>query len=567
MKNKVDSKIETSIKINIFSLINFLMMGLIFIRKPSFFGGLTMIVLVALLWVLIRKRILKPEVPRRTYIAVASQLPIVFCVDVLIIVAIYYQKLINSFEAAPFFYLFEDMPVACWAMIFISLLFFYIALQIKWKSHVFLWLGFELLGFAVVFLYFRNITDIQFGLDRSGSMLLITYITLSVIWFAFSQIGYILNGCTTYTILGLSSYLIAVFWATIHFKKPEVALFMNDLPDKLREFSQEQLSWYWMIVIFIIFFSGIIALIDLDDQNSTNFIDVLSLQGILGFVLISKAVTYFYFPYSWITLILYLTVFLNCLKKAYSEGSDNDLLAFITRFVFICVFSLILLSKGLILSLILILLCVYLFAFKKVFYDRTNMIFWLASVLGIVSLVISLIIQYRFSMENIVIVLMVGMLGLLAVLFVCYSQSKKPKTYDERIRFFILITVSGLLLIPLWRAGGDITIRSSQENNTVDIKIKARGKENKLVNSYYYWTDIKMDKVNPNLEESVEQSELDEPVSAEEIENSKVPIEDDGSSIPIISECLTIVTIDKYGLKTIKKHWFPYAFNDLEGFM
>ena len=151
------------------------------------------------------------------------------------------------------------------------------------------------------------------------------------------------------------------------------------------------------------------------------------------------------------------------------------------------------------------------------------------------------VLTLRKCADNLLAVLVIVLCGIICSVALNWPHPAGIKTRKRMKMIGVNVAVVLLLLIPCFRQGVSIKVENTAELGKVNITVEARGKDNEIQQAYYYWRDGKGQKVSENQSLTAGQQNLS-------MEN----------------ECLTIVTVDKNGIETQRKVWFPYAFYNLQ---
>ena len=157
---------------------------------------------------------------------------------------------------------------------------------------------------------------------------------------------------------------------------------------------------------------------------------------------------------------------------------------------------------------------------------------------------LAFIIHLRGSVENLKAVAVITIYGVISLILMTWPHPAGIDLDSKKKRLFVYISSVVLLVLLFTRSGSTIKVEQKQGENTITVSVEAYGKKNEIQETYYYWRNGKGKKISENISFNGSVKNL-------EMEN----------------ECLTIVAVDKNGVMTSRKVWFPYGFYNITEFV
>lgn len=316
----------------------------------------------------------------------------------------------------------------------------------------------------------------------------------------------------------------------------------------------QALKWYVVLVIAVIAWMYAGYIFSNAKLKNKLELDAYIFTGVIGFFILLKSVVYFSYPFAWIFMIIYVVLTfliywnrINTDKKTHKDlvfealsvaiiGVSLAAANVMTYFGYLAVVMIITIGGG------------------AVHFISQNFKGWMKPLVGdLICITSCALIAIALSKHNLVssdftyfviIVSIVSGLFLAAINF----KSDRHRNPEDRVYATTLVCiVSMLLAFSAFRGGTDIDIFFDQSgSNLVDgtiitVEAEAQGKENKIVDLKYYWTD-------------------DFWFDSSDFKNNNVTMKNDGDKqvlqIKAQEGKLIVVATDVNGVITQKSAWF-----------
>lgn len=411
----------------------------------------------------------------------------------------------------------------------------------KTISCLFFWLGNGALAVSAILLYFGSGSLVSLAFVQPGIMLLEFFGMMSLLWIAACQIaavGTAAGSDIKVKLNFMSLLLIVLLWAFCVLEYDLVWAYMSELPRHLSEFGHTYLSWPYLLGVALVTAAGFYICRDEKSTDSTD--DSLLVLTLGGLMFVFCGALRWYFTYNWAMVLLYLAGSIFILQNKLKMVRD---------FRFQRAYLQLSLTAGILLSMLcisvglwmlVVFLCLALFLLNRFKEERGSYRYWCMMLLtaGVVSF--AWIWQFRQAGDNVQALLVILLFSILAMYLICgkHPAGIKPLL---RVRAAVAAAAVILMLIPMTRMGTKISVKEPEypEKGYVRVELQANGKANELSQASYYWSDGRFQKASEEIALSAGETEIS-------IEN----------------ECLTITAVDTNGVKTVRKYWYPYVFEN-----
>ena len=411
-------------------------------------------------------------------------------------------------------------------MVLAGLILRFLGNKFKATADVIIWIGMEITMFLLI------ASKGSWGAEKV--YVLIFYTAVSFFWFFSARVSKICAEGNAVKTLLKSWVLFVLFFVFSRLGYIPFSTYMAALPQNYLSFYEKYMSWLGLALTVIICLSiGFFLKPKSEKDNRTT---ALIFWGFAGILLMLKALQIFYFTYNWVLAVFYMILVAIYIGKEERSKSINK---YFGMYIWILTAGMLVLFYAVNRGLWMICIAaVILWGLSKVLNIKEREVeknLWI--VLGIFVFVAAFFFHYRFSMINMIAFAAIMLFGILTILLIAWPHPAGIDLLGKYSRIAVTAAVL-LLLFLLWgHSGAKIRVKQDFNARTASVTVKAVGKENEIKKSYYYWTDSKAKKV------SEETSFLNQI-----------------NSIGGQNECLTIVTIDKNNVKTMRKVWFPYDF-------
>lgn len=418
-----------------------------------------------------------------------------------------------------------------------AVIYWFLAKRIRQKT-LLRWITMEVVVFFIVIVDFGSGIIKRMIISRTGLMILIFYTAVSVMWFAAADISRKCAGLTEIRTGWMSIALFVMFFGYLY--TPPFIQYMMQLPERYRLFTETYMSWTWIVIMVTLSLAAGMILKPKDKQESGT--SMLVLWGFAGFCLIMKLAQVWYFTYVWAVLLLYLLLLVVCFDIERKKDAAEDefygmsMLFLSAGFAFLIFAA----NRGfwaLFLSAALIFLVGCIPSEKNSF--KESLIF----LLMMVFLALGFMFHLRGCKENYIAAAVITVFGIITCMLMTWEHPAGIMIVKMSRRVSLCALMALLLLIVCMRGGSKIKVGQKQGENTVAVSVEAKGKENEVAESYYYWTDAKGKKVSEDIQ-----------------------LRSSGQELEMQTECLTIVAVDKNGIKTTRKVWYPHGFWNMEDY-
>lgn len=382
----------------------------------------------------------------------------------------------------------------------------------------------------------------KLSMSHLGIMLAIFYTAVSGMWFFAARLSKRCSGGEkTHTEI-LSIILFALYFLILHIYPEPFMYYIVDLPNYYQIFAERYMTWLWIGIIFFACLVFGIALRPKKDGDSR--VSTLIFWGFGSFCVIMKVAQVCYFTYDWFMIILYLAVFYVFLCKEQNSKSPDykyyGIGVYMVTAFFIVQFYAI--NRGLwLVAAALAAVCILAMNLKGAKDSLLNRFCILAAC---ILTALAFIIHLRGSVENLKAVAVITIYGVISLILMTWPHPAGIDLDSKKKRIFVYISSVVLLLLLFTRSGSTIKVEQKQGENTITVSVEAYGKKNEIQETYYYWRNGKGKKISEN-------TSFNGSVKNLEMEN----------------ECLTIVAVDKNGVMTSRKVWFPYGFYNITEFV
>lgn len=517
----------------VFFAVNFCVMLPVFIKNATPVGAAVFLLFNGLLWNTLAKKKTGEK-------GMCARLPFFILLDIAMSIGIRWDLLYGSYH----------ISLIGITRLSVSALFLFIAglvlIVFGWKRNkalgrIFFWLGNGALAVCAILLYFGSGSLYSLAFVQPGIMFLAFFGVMAVLWIAacqVSELGTPAGSGSKAKHNLMSILLIGLLWAFCILEYDLVWAYMSDLPRHLDEFAHAYLSWPYLLGVVLVTAAGFYACRDKKSTDTSN--DSLLVLALGGLIFVFYGALAWYFTYNWALVLLYLagSVFIlqNKLKIVQEFRFER---AFLQLLLTACVLlSMACISVGLGMLVVFLLPACYLLACFK--GERGSFRYWCMVLLAAGAAAFGWIWQFRQSKDNVQALLVILFFAILAMYLIC---SKHPAGIVPlfRIRAGVAAAAVILMLIPMIRMGSKISVREPEypEKGYVTIELQANGKSNELASASYCWSDGRFQKTS-----------------------EEIPLAGGETVLSIENECLTITAIDKNGVKTVRKYWYPYVFEN-----
>ena len=394
-----------------------------------------------------------------------------------------------------------------------------------------------LVALAAVCLLFGSGSMVDMDLGREGIMLLILFVVLGCVW---TGVGWAIDQVNKEhfgNFACMSLALLAVFIVLCVREHDLVSKYVRSLPENWDRFTNTYLS-DWTVLYFIVsILSGIYVLSAKKEKR--NALDVLFLSSVLGFICLLWITVHFYVPFNWVFLLIYWYIGVRSLgKSADSEGEKyfSSCKRVMAVFAFWATVD-VLLSTGLWLLTFFLLLLFYTGFTGQCKKDMTKRYFLVLA--GMAGASILWIWHYRLSPDNL---LAWGIGGSFAVLTLLIISLPHPANLSlgNKWKAAVCMAFVVFILVPMFRYGSRVSVVRDGRTDYAVIRIEAVGEGNTVDTAVCFWTD-----------------------SLTGDRKGYVQLNEGEQRVKIQGECLSIITTDQKGVRTLNTKWFPYAFEHL----
>lgn len=337
-----------------------------------------------------------------------------------------------------------------------------------------------------------------------------------------------------------TTFLFVLAYILVSMRFTPLLAYVSILPQSYAAFGEKYMSAF--LVILMVALTGVMGYVlqpkSRKEQHTEGNSSTLFMWGFGGLCLVLKCSQTFYFTYVWALVLLYGIIYYVLFQNIRNKNYENYKWYGVEIPVAAVSISLImyLVNRGMwVLAIAAVISAGLIFLVKQ--EESLNirlMIAWFLMGAGAV-------LTLRKCADNLLAVLVIVLCGIICSVALNWPHPAGIKTGKRMKMIGVNVAVVLLLLIPCFRQGVSIKVENTAELGKVNITVEARGKDNEIQQAYYYWRDGKGQKVSENQSLTAGQQNLS-------MEN----------------ECLTIVTVDKNGIETQRKVWFPYAFYNLQ---
>lgn len=512
----------------IFYIVNLLFVVPYIVKNYSSIGvGVAIALLLFLLFQMLKKE--EENLPASVY------LPFIVWIDFFIYIGINHQILKDTFDWDRVTNFFISSNDTCFWMLGVGVALLFIGIS-KVKYSWLFGCGATFVGSSVILTLWSNCQLDNIVFVPWGESVLAIFLLVTIIWSIVYQISIIVSPYKRilYIWLGLSLLLSILILNVANYDYllrigSEIELLLLNLPTTY-------FAWWKVILVTVIAIIGAIEMYPMGNKEVG--VDGLVVFALGDLIFSIKLLMSNYFSYNWILFFVLLGCILVCInnesnaQKMTLNFSNSDYLIILSIVFIICV---LLLKNGLWINLIISTAFLLLFYSKKKVFEKNsyhNIFFYLYIIACVLCEAMGWMWKFRSYTNGFI---MLGIIFVVTLLGVFIINMNHPNGICVRRSVCLIICVCMLILSLLCmnKYGTKVDISFQSEENTLEIVLKARGK-NEVESAYYYWS-------NKNGDSLQEQNVLYEGTQ----------------TIPIEGELLTIVVVDSKGITTTVNEWYP----------
>lgn len=413
----------------------------------------------------------------------------------------------------------------------------------KTAGRILFWLGSGALAVCAILLHFGSGSLVSMAFVQPGIMFLVFFVVMAALWIAACRVSE--TGAAASSASGvkaklnfMSLLLVGLLWAFCVLEYDLVWEYMSNLPMHVSVFTHTYLSWPYLLGVVLVSAAGFYVCRDKKNTDSTN--DSLLILILGGLMFVFYGALRWYFTYSWTLVLLYLAGSVCILqnKQKTVQGFRFQRACLQLLLTGGVLLSMVCISVGLWLLVVLLFLALCLLNCLK--EERGSCRFWCMSILAAGIAALGWIWQFRQAGDNVAALAVILFFSILAMCLICVRH---PAGIEPGfgVKAGVAAAAVLLMLIPMTRMGVKISVKEPEypEKGAVTVELQANGKDNELSEASYYWSDGRFRKAS-----------------------EEISLTEGETLIPIENECLTITAVDKNGVKTVRKYWYPYVFEN-----
>lgn len=511
-------------------LINCLLMLPFIIRNHSIIGIVSSLAILLILFFILFKS--SEIIPASAY------LPIIIVADVCCYVGVRFELLKLCFDMDALSYFFQGMGSPCIFLLMIGCALFFVGRTkqtLTWLSGI----GGTAIGTAIILHGWSNCDFAALKFYSNGDTLLAILVLSTLLWTILIQFIGMTVPIKRDANNWIGIFLLVGFLVFCIIEQSYTSVMLPKWKIMILNWPHTLFSWWRVILATMVLLIGTFLLYTMngDDGNGLS-VDTYALILIALSVFSIKFLMINFFSYNWMCFLIMIVGTLWCMKNDYLERPTlqlNSIMYLSAQFIAF-LFTIILLKKGLWINVIVTIVFGAVFYTQYVKKKRTSDInsHWVMILLCIVAEAAAWMCKYRFCIEGFSMIVMVLIVAITAMSIINLRHPNSMKAPDS-IRITICVCLAILCLLTMNKFGAKISTKFDSETLKATIEIQPRGKKNEVKSACYYWRD-------KNGKES----------------SKEVILKNNGETIAIQDEVLTIITIDVNGVQTTSNYWYPH---------
>lgn len=500
---------------------------------------------------------------KKTRLPISADLTTLVFFDFLVFLSLNYKIIVSGFSidgVTDFFSLFFDNTIYIKLFLCACVIGF---LGMKYTSITWLTgISGAIFGLIAILCCGTDYYDGTFEFYEVTKPFIVLFFICVAIWTAFLTISICIDSSKRKNNIRLGIIMLVTFIILIITSIDIVSRVARDFYTIFFELSTKVLPmWKTLLICFVLIGCSIVILCYNENNKKNSRIDAYIVVTIALFVFLTKLTLINYNPYN---ILLFIILFIVTIVYLNNEIQDRKTFGFtmesLLAIEFVGIIVAIFLFKiGCWECLIISAVCLMLWRSIDWNVYRYTKYPWYGIITALCIETLALQWKLKFSIPNVLSLLMIYMMGISTVFIINYSYKRVENTgsvneglSDKYMRMtkrhinygmaesvfqinIIVCTCIMLLCLASIRNKMEVSFNIDKNNKSVDISTSIKGKRNSIESISYVWMDYRGKTVND--EESIDTS---------------------GGNLYIMSDLLKVKAVDNKGVISTYYKWFPY---------